>query len=123
MIFPGNLEYYILVSCGPMFRLEPKVDAPVQNAVFIYGRLDTSGRSQVISHQASIFARSCKVVILSVVSECISRSMFFLFIMFQASGANGSIAYALLCLVETDCVGFRFISDGSSCEKMYIIDA
>ena len=50
----SKLKLYVLVSYGPMFTLESKVDAPVQRAVFTYGRLDTQDRSQVIYNQASI---------------------------------------------------------------------
>ena len=38
-----------------MFILESKVQVPVQSAVFIYGRQDTSDRSKVISRQENIF--------------------------------------------------------------------
>ena len=44
----------ILVSYGPMFKLESKVQVPAPIAVFTYGRQDTSNRSKV-SHQASIY--------------------------------------------------------------------
>ena len=42
-----------------MFRLESKVQVPVQRAVFTYGRLDTSDRSQVISREASKLVVMC----------------------------------------------------------------
>ena len=42
-------------------------------------------------------------------------------LIFQANAATGLVACALLCLVDHDCVGLRFISDGSTCEKMYIV--
>ena len=54
-----QLQFPILVSYGPMFKLESKVHVPVQRAVFTYGRLDTSDRSQVISRQASILVVMC----------------------------------------------------------------
>ena len=50
-----QLTISILVSYGPMFIFESKVQVPVQSAVFTYGRQDTSDRSKVISRQESIF--------------------------------------------------------------------
>ena len=43
-------------------------------------------------------------------------------IIFQANAATSLIACAILCLGDTDCVGFQFISVGSYTE-MYVIHA
>ena len=57
-----------------MFRLESNMEVPMQEVVFSYGRLDTWDRSQIISRQVSLFAKS--IMILSVIYDLVTLAIY-----------------------------------------------